>query len=277
MLDTHIRNNDHEISDLIYGLTKAYTRPRSLFELAKKREFIDNLGPLLWFSCGSMAALLQEVMAVYAYLIPPRLTIEQSEIVCNALSLLQCVAGHRETRPMFLSAHIPLYIYPLLSTDGTSKQYEYLRLASLRVIGSLIQYDEDDAISFLISTEFAPPCLRIMESGSEICRTVAIYIVQKVLLDDVGLSYFCHTAKRILAILSVLSNMIKQMENQPSSNLIKHIIRCYLRLTENSNGENILKKKFPEELKSEIFVSGLKDPKTIEWHGKLLQIISKPS
>ena len=50
-----------------------------------------------------MAALLQEIVAVYPLLYPPALTAHASNRVCNALALLQCVASHSETRQLFLT------------------------------------------------------------------------------------------------------------------------------------------------------------------------------
>lgn len=49
--------------------------------------------------------------------------------------------------------------------------------------------DDSEVIDFLLSTEIIPLCLRIMETGSELSKTVATFIVQKILLDDMGLSY----------------------------------------------------------------------------------------
>ena len=45
--------------------------------------------------------------------------------------------------------------------------------------------DDTDVIIFLLSTEIIPLCLRTMEMGSELSKTVATFIVQKILLDDV--------------------------------------------------------------------------------------------
>ena len=42
-------------------------------------------------------------------------------------------------------------------------------------------------VRFLLSTEIIPLCLRIMGQGPELSRTVATFILQKVLLDDTGL------------------------------------------------------------------------------------------
>ncbi len=71
------------------------------------------------------------------------------------------------------------------------------------------QVDDTDVINFLLSTEIIPLCLRTMEMGSELSKTVATFIVQKILLDDVrarpvrdrsrcahGLTRLCRTVDR---------------------------------------------------------------------------------
>jgi CCR4-NOT transcription complex subunit 9 len=171
--------------------------------------------------------------------------------VCNALALLQCVASHNETRTLFLNgeagawlyeiwrtlagladtfpAHIPLYLYPFLNTTSKSRPFEYLRLTSLGVIGALVKNDSSEVINFLLTTEIIPLCLRIMETGSELSKTVAIFIVQKILLDDNGLNYICATYERFYAVGTVLSNMVAQLVEQQTARLLKHVVRCFLR------------------------------------------------
>lgn len=63
----------------------------------------------------------------------------QSNRVCNALALLQCLASHPETRNEFLKANIPLYLYTFLNTNNRTRPFEYLRLTSLGVIGALVK------------------------------------------------------------------------------------------------------------------------------------------
>lgn len=65
------------------------------------------------------------------------------------------------------------------------------------------------------------------------CCQVATFIVQKILLDDMGLDYICTTAERFFAVGRVLGSMVAALAEQPSSRLLKHIIRCYLRLSDN--------------------------------------------
>ena len=118
------------------------------------------------------------------------------------------------------------------------RSFEYLRLTSLGVIGALVKVDDREVISFLLQTEIIPLCLRIMERGTELSQTVATFIIQKILLDDSGLNYLCQTAERFLAVSTVLNNMvIAQIESKPSTRLLKHIIKCYNRLTENPRAQ----------------------------------------
>ena len=155
-----------------------------------------------------MAALLQEIVSIYPLLSPPSLTAHASNRVCNALALLQCVASHPDTRTLFLNAHVPLFLYPFLNTASKTRPFEYLRLTSLGVIGALVKMDDSEVINFLLSTEIIPLCLRIMETGLELSKTVATFIVQKILLDEMGLNYICATAERFYAVSNVLSNMV---------------------------------------------------------------------
>ncbi|CAI7911962.1 unnamed protein product [Closterium sp. NIES-53] len=184
---------------LVLELSIPEQRENALLDLSKRREAYPDLALLLWHSCGTITTLLQEVVAIYPMLSPPTLTAGASNRACNALAVLQCVASHPETRVLFLNAHIPLYLYPFLNTVSKTRPFEYLRLTSLGVIGALVKVDDTDVVNFLLSTEIIPLCLRTMEMGSELSKTVATFIVQKILLDDVGLAYICATAERFFA------------------------------------------------------------------------------
>jgi CCR4-NOT transcription complex subunit 9 len=72
-----------------------------------------------------------------------------------------------------------------------------------------------------------------METGSELSKTVAIFIVQKILLDDLGLQYICQTYERFYAVGTVLSNMVATLAETQATRLLKHVVRCYLRMSDN--------------------------------------------
>eukprot|EP00842_Homolaphlyctis_polyrhiza_P006181 jgi/Hompol1/6564/HPOL_001311-RA len=98
-----------------------------------------------------------------------------------------------------------------------------------------------------------------MESGSELSKTIAIFIVQKILLDDMGLSYICQTYERFYAVGTVLSNMVNQLLEQQSTRLLKHVIRCYLRLSENPRAREALRQCLPDPLRDGTFLHILRD------------------
>ncbi len=159
--------------------------------------------------------------------------VHYSLVVCLKLSSSSprsTVSNYVLTNTYFLyTAQIPLFLYPFLNTTSKSRPFEYLRLTSLGVIGALVKNDSSDVINFLLTTEIIPLCLRIMETGSELSKTVAIFIVQKILLDDMGLNYICQTYERFYAVGTVLSNMVQQLVEQQTVRLLKHVVRCFLR------------------------------------------------
>lgn len=147
--------------------------------------------------------------------------------------------------------------------------------------------DSSEVINFLLTTEIIPLCLRIMETGSELSKTVAIFIVQKILLDDNGLNYICATYERFYAVGTVLSNMVGQLVEQQTARLLKHVVRCFLRyvgpfvlnrrsaiphctpaqitglivhrLSDNARAREALRQCLPEPLRDATFSSVLRD------------------
>jgi len=248
------------------------SRETALLELSKKREVVPDLAPMLWHSFGTMAALLQEINQIYPSINPPVLTAHQSNRVCNALALLQCVASHPDTRSAFLLAHIPLYLYPFLHTVSRTGPFEYLRLTSLGVIGALVKTDEQEVINFLLTTEIVPLCLRIMETGSELSKTVATFILQKILIDESGLYYICQTYDRFSHVAMILGKMVIALAKEPSARLLKHVVRCYLRLSDNQRACEALCQCLPDQLKDDTFAQCLKDDRSTKmWLAQLLE------
>lgn len=138
--------------------------------------------------------------------------------------------------------------------------------------------DDSEVINFLLSTEIIPLCLRIMETGSELSKTVATFIVQKILLDDMGLNYICATADRFYAVSTVLANMVTVLVESPSARLLKHIVRCYLRLADNARARDALKSQqcLPGALRDTTFNKLLKDdPTTKRWLNQLNYSVSE--
>lgn len=87
---------------MVVVLTEHTLSHMMLFASLEQEDF-PELSGVLWWSFGTVAALLQEIVGIYPALSPPQLTAHASNRVCNALALLQCVASHRDTRQLFLN------------------------------------------------------------------------------------------------------------------------------------------------------------------------------
>ncbi len=74
-----------------------------------------------------------------------------------------------------------------------------------------------------------------------------------------GLDYICATAERFFAVSAVLNNMVQVLPENPSVRLLKHIIRCYLRLSDNQRAREALRTCLPPLLMDLGFTSCLKE------------------
>jgi CCR4-NOT transcription complex subunit 9 len=265
---------DDRIYEFVKLLLVPEQREQAIAELSKFRDTFPDLGLILWHSVGAVAVLLQEIVSVYPTLYPPTLQVNASNRVSNALALLQCVASHQDTRKAFLDAQMSLFLYPFLSITSTDRAFEYLRLTSLGVIGALVKSDDGEVIKYLLSTEIVPLCLKIMEKGTELSKTVATFVVQKILISDQGLNYICLTPERFTAVATVLRGMVG---SDCTARLLRHIIRCFLRLSEHPKARDALKKCLPDELRNDAFAKTIADdPNMKKWLVQLLINIEDP-
>ncbi|KAJ0752472.1 putative transcription regulator Rcd1-like family [Helianthus annuus] len=206
----------------------------------------------------------------YKLLSPAALSMKEATRVCNALALMQSMASHPDTRMNIVKAKLPVYIYPFLNTtEKAAKHFDYLRLTSLGVIGALVKHLENfdfaltqvedtntpEIIHFLLDTEVLPLCLRCIEVGSDLAKTVAAFIVSKILLYDEGQRYCGTFPERFFSITKVLEKTVDEFHGKPPSQLLKHILKCFLRLSEVSRACDALVKCYPARLRDPAYLN----------------------
>ncbi|KAJ6723720.1 hypothetical protein OIU74_008144 [Salix koriyanagi] len=249
------------VVQLIEALNNDEARERALHLLSKNRANREDLAPLLWYSVGTISILLQEIISVYHSLHSPTLADRVSNRVCDALVLFQCVAANPSTKMPFIEAKLPLYLYPFLNNTNKERPHQFLRLASLSVIGALAKVGDPNIINFLLESEVFPCCLCCMEVGDVLSKTVATYIVYKILTNEEGLRYCCTVAERFFALVRVLGSMVLklaeegQLAENPSKRLLKHIIWCYHRLSESPRSCDGLRCCLPVILSDAAFIN----------------------
>jgi CCR4-NOT transcription complex subunit 9 len=240
---------------LVKDLLSAKERESAMAELSKRRESIENLAVVLWDTYGVIPCLVQEFLSIYPLLNPPALTTAASNRACNALALLQCIAAHDATRDLFLEARLPLYLYPFLNTTSKTKPFEYIRLTSLGVIGALVRNDSVNVVEFLLKTEIIPLCLRILDIGTELSKTVSLFIIQKIAASSLGISYIMANGERLDAICTVLVNILVPPFDGLAVRVVKHAIKCLHTLSFNGQCCEYLRRRFFDKLKAEALVA----------------------
>ncbi|KAE8703906.1 hypothetical protein F3Y22_tig00110462pilonHSYRG00322 [Hibiscus syriacus] len=149
----------------------------------------------------SLDLLCKVITSAYRPLLSDSLKERAVTQVCNAIALLQSLASHPDTKMPFIRATLPVYLYPFLNTMSSERNYECLRLTSLGVIGSLAKVDDPEVIEYLLSTQIFPSCLRCMDFGRTLSKTVATFIIYRILLNEEGLKYCFTLAERYLSAL----------------------------------------------------------------------------
>ena len=77
-----------------------------------------------------------------------------------------------------------------------------------------------------------------MKKSTELSRTVATFIVMKILLDNSGLDYICRTDERMNAVATILKDLMEEIditkiEDPKDIKIVTQIVRCFARLSEN--------------------------------------------
>jgi len=249
-------NEEEMIIKWIIEIKNENTRIKAIINLSKYSDKNNNLALYLWYSRGTMAVILQEIISVYQYLSTSKLTLEKENVIYCAISLLKCIASNPETRHEFLESKILIFLYPFINNTNKAKPYEYLKLSSLSVINALLTETDNEIISFLIDTEIIPKLLKIMEKGAELTRKIACCIVSQIVQDDNGSKYICEAKERYSAIITYMKKMLKNKCNQVT---INRILKTFLKLSENKDAKNILKNDILKEITDKNFINFLCD------------------
>ncbi|XP_015580964.1 cell differentiation protein rcd1 isoform X4 [Ricinus communis] len=264
------RYTDSEFRALLFNLIPALhnhgTRDHVLHILSKayketrNKVIHEEMAPLLWHSIGKISILLQELLSVYPAL-NEHLTERLSTRVSNALALLQSVAAHTDTRMHFIKANIACYLQPILNIKNNDKYHEHVRISSLQVIGALVKDDDPRGVLFILQSQMLPSFLNCMEVGSITAKTVAVFIIKKILSNEEGMKYCCVLAERFFAIGNILGKIIEELVEagrlleDNSKQLLEQIIGCYYKLSANPRACDGLRCCLPSKLKDTSFTS----------------------
>ncbi|KAJ9551872.1 hypothetical protein OSB04_015917 [Centaurea solstitialis] len=209
-----------KIEQCIQLLHQPSGREEALAMLNKERRCKD-MPVLLWNSKSIPFILLQEICTAYKLLSPPAIGMKEATRVCNAIALFQSMASHPDTKMAIVKAKIPVYIYPFMNT--TEQRHKHLTTA--------------------------PYQLRRYRRPRE------AFVVSKILMYDEGQRYCGSFPERFYAVVRVLTKIVDQFHGKPSLQLLKHILTCFMRLSEVSRPCDALNKCYPARLRDPAYLN----------------------
>ncbi|PKU67901.1 hypothetical protein MA16_Dca006936 [Dendrobium catenatum] len=217
----------------------------------------NRAGFLLYFSCGTMATLLQqEVVSFYRMMSEQALNVRSIKRLANVLTLFQCIASNNGTRQKFVDACIPDYLIPLIQFDCTIDVFDNIRAIALSVIGILCQAGEPFVIDWAIRSDVAELCHTILATASELNKVIAMHILEAIMRDNFGISYICNPSCQLLiGLMQTWENLVNllSVDQDFSPRLLFHIIRCYIMLCSNERGCDIVVQGIPVALTNGTF------------------------
>uniref|UniRef100_A0A7N0ZT38 Cell differentiation protein rcd1 n=1 Tax=Kalanchoe fedtschenkoi TaxID=63787 RepID=A0A7N0ZT38_KALFE len=253
--------SDSEMKEMVYALYDNQRRRDALDILSKvinsRPVRTAELAPMLWNTPGIAFILLKEALTAYRFLNnEDRLKLISGRVL-NAICLLQCVAMHASCRRPFVTAHIPIYLYPFLRMKETTPTTEKLRLASLGTLGALVKMNDPQVIHYLLDSQVFPCCLCSLEFGDQLAKSVAAYVMYKLLSSEFGINYCCNFSERFLSVVQVLRKIIEQTSelNEHTIRMLRFALGSYLVLAEFPRACEYLKLYFPSKFCSAYFVT----------------------
>lgn len=254
--DQEIENKKFDEEDIIItkyilDLKQEETRDEALKNLyiyAQKSQ--EKIALYLWYSGGTLAILLQELIKLYQYLPPfnsKKISKESSSKSSYILFLFQCLASNKEIKKKLIETEIIVYIFPFLSINKISTISLRMRLLALNIINSLFDYFDNETFDFLKQNEIIPILLKIALHGKDFGKNIACHILSIIFSNERAIEYFCEVKERMKAVTYTFGQMLI---NDEGLKFKKLALKILMNLTENKEAKNMIKKDLLELFKN---------------------------
>lgn len=246
-----LEEEDKIISKYIFELKEESTRNEAMEKLYSfQTKHNEKIALYLWYSGGTMAVLLQELIKLYIYLPPFNSKILTKEVHDNAihiLFLLQCLVKNPKTKTELIESGILVYVLPFLSNKANDKYSYMIKVATLSLFYTLLINFDMETFNFLKQNEIIPIILKFIIHGKTLDKNIATHIILTIISRKVGLDYFCEIKERLKAIILACGKILM---NNETKKLKKMAWKIILSLTENNEAKDVMKTDLLESFKN---------------------------
>ena len=238
-----LEEEDKIISKYILALKNDETRDEAMKNLhSYNKNPSEKIGLYLWYSGGTMAVLLQELIKLYQYLPPynsKKITNESYNKAIQIAFFFECVALNPQTKKELIESGILVYIFPFLSIVPNSRNSLMIRTLTLRMLHTLIDKKLDiETFNILKQHQIMITLLKIVSNGKELDKKIACHIMKIIISNDMGLEYFCEVKQRLQALVFTFAQILVYDD---CMKLKKFALRILLKITENNEAKNEIK------------------------------------
>ena len=238
-----LEEEDKIISKYILALKNDETRDEAMKNLhSYNKNPSEKIGLYLWYSGGTMAVLLQELIKLYQYLPPynsKKITNESYNKAIQIAFFFECVALNPQTKKELIESGILVYIFPFLSIIPNSRNSLMIRTLTLRMLHTLIDKKLDiETFNILKQHQIMITLLKIVSNGKELDKKIACHIMKIIISNDMGLEYFCEVKQRLQALVFTFAQILVYDD---CVKLKKFALRILLKITENNEAKNEIK------------------------------------
>ena len=238
-----LEEEDKIISKYILALKNDETRDEAMKNLhSYNKNPSEKIGLYLWYSGGTMAVLLQELIKLYQYLPPYNSKKIANESYNKAIQIaffFECVALNSQTKKELIESGILVYIFPFLSIIPNSRNSLMIRTLTLRMLHTLIDKKLDiETFNILKQHQIMITLLKIVSNGKELDKKIACHIMKIIISNDMGLEYFCEVKQRLQALVFTFAQILVYDD---CVKLKKFALRILLKITENNEAKNEIK------------------------------------
>ncbi|OWM89966.1 hypothetical protein CDL15_Pgr012603 [Punica granatum] len=163
-------------------------------------------GLLLCHSFGTMSILIEALKAAYLKIRCGNLTERAAMCLVNVISLIQfpfsspqCIAANKNTRLEIVKLKMDNFLVHIVKFNSPLEIYDNVRAVVLSVFGImcqkseqtfLLQFGEPEVIRWAVQSDILDICWFSMVFENELTKVIALHILESVLKDNFGLSWF---------------------------------------------------------------------------------------
>ena len=260
-----LEDEDKILAKYILDLKKEKTRDEALKNLYSYSSNIrEKIALYLWYSGGTMAVILQELIKLYPYLPPynsKRIPNEEYTKTIYIFFLFQALASNPKTKKELIESGILVYVFPFLSINSNSKNSHKIRVSALSMLHTLVEKFDIEIFNFLKQNQIIPTLLKIIIEGKELEKTIACHIISIIISNITGLEYICEVKERLQLLAYAFGQILISRDGLK---LKKMALKILLNLTQNIEAKNTIKIYLLKILKTYNFFQNLDESTKIK-------------